>query len=534
VIDAVGSAVQLENPFPGLRSFTVDESHLFFGRDGQSDELLRKMDRSRFVAVVGVSGSGKSSLVRAGLLPSLFNGYLATAGPEWEIADLRPGSDPFPNLATALSRTRLWNDAITADALRASSLALVGAARESAQWRKGDNLLILVDQFEELFRYHVRRDSEMADRDEKASFVKVLLEAAAHRDLPIYVVITMRSDFLGDCAQFRDLPEAINNGQYLIPRMNREDRRSAVEAPIQVAGGSITPRLVYRILNDTGEDPGQLPVMQHALMRCWNYWCDRAQPGQPMDLEHYEAIGTLTRALSSHADEAYEEACRSLPGRGDEIVKRIFQRLRNRDVNGREIRRPTRFAELCAVAEASRAEMLTVLECFHRDRRTFLVPAPTESMTDDVQIDITHECLLRQWDRMVGWVAEELESQRIYRRLADRAEEPAAPAEGVTPTIDFLRGTPLQLALDWWERRRPTRVWAERYHRGFDAAEAFLRKSQAYRDVQRRAEEEAKQREKQLQVASARREQEAREKELKKRVAYALAGDTTEQSLSCQ
>lgn len=514
---AAATGMQFENPFLGLRSFTSDESYLYFGREGQSDELLRKMDRSHFLAILGVSGSGKSSLVRAGLLPSLYSGYLARAGADWHIADFRPGGDPIGNLAAALSRTGLVGNTLDAELLRSSSLAIVSTlkqARESGAWPEGENLLVLADQFEELFRFQVRQESSMADRDEKAAFVKLLLEAGRQQELPIYVVITMRSDFLGDCSHFRDLPEAINNGQYLIPQMTRDQRRAAIESPVKVAGATIAPRLVQRILNDIGEDPGQLPIMQHALMRTFDHWCERGATAEPLDVIDYEAIGTLSDALSAHADEALEDAGRSLPGRGVEVTKRIFQRLRERDANGREIRKPTPVAELAAIAEATPDEILALLECFRREKRSFVMPPMDVRLTGDTPVDITHESLLRRWKRMTEWVAEELESRRIYVRLADRADE-----QEHTEFSDFLRGTHLQVALEWWERRRPNREWAERYHAGFEAAERFLRASEENSQRERLQQEQARQAEEQRKLDEAQRIQREREETLRRAAA---------------
>jgi hypothetical protein len=136
-----------------------------------------------------------------------------------------------------------------------------------------ENLLLVVDQFEELFRFQ-----SMSGGEEAAAFVNLLLEAARSRTASIYVVLTMRSDFLGDCAQFRDLPEAINDGQYLIPRMSRSQRRQAIVGPVAVGAAArgqpvaMTPRLVQCLLNDVGDNPDQLPVLQHALMRTWDTW----------------------------------------------------------------------------------------------------------------------------------------------------------------------------------------------------------------------------------------------------------------------
>ena len=506
-------------PFPGLRSFSQDESELFFGREGQSDELARKLGQSRFVAVVGTSGTGKSSLVRAGLMPSLEGGCLVKAGSNWRIVDMRPGSRPIENLAAALDVARISEAGVDPGLLRSSSLALLDLARQAYEGQRlgsDENLLILVDQFEELFRY---KASSMDDRDEKAAFVKLLLEVTKQREFPVYVVITMRSDFLGDCARFRDLPENINAGQYLIPRMTRDQRREAIEGPVHMAGSAIASRLVQRILNDVGEDPDQLPVMQHALMRTWYHWRSRNRADLPVDIEDYEAIGTLENALSSHADKAYAQACAKVPGRGDRIVKRIFQRLRERDASGRETRRPTPLRELCEVSEASQEDVLAVLECFRREGRSFLMPPTSVDLAGEREVDITHESLLRQWKRLQGppsedsgWLAEEEESRRTMVRLADRAEQqvPGKP--------DYLRAPLLQVALDWWNKRKPTEAWAERYTPSFRIADEFLHESEKN---EKRELEQAAQREKEAELARV-EQAELRAKQVKVRRALII------------
>src|SRR5439155_5550285 len=264
--------------------------------------------------------------------------------------------------------------------------------------------------------------------------------------------------------------------------MTRNQRREAIEGPIHMAGSTIMPRLVQRILNDVGEDPDQLPVMKHALRRTWCHWSEQARHDVAVDIPDYEAIGTLENALSTHADEAYAEACAKVPERSRQIVKRIFQCLRERDASGRETRRPTSLWELCAVAEASPEEVLAGLECFRREGRSFLMPPMAVNLKADREVDITHESLLRQWKRLLGplseedkgWLTEEEESRRTILRLADRAEQ----TQGGT---DYLRGPLLQLALDWWNKRRPNKEWAGRYTPSFDAAEEVLRESEENR-----------------------------------------------------
>ena len=273
-----------DNPYPGLRPFLADETHLFFGRDEQRVELLRRLRLSRFLAIIGTSGSGKSSLVRAGLLPGLHGGFMAGRGGYWRVADLRPGTDPIGNLARALDQPEVLHEdadgergpSYTETTLRRSAQGLVEAVRE-ARLPAADRLLVLVDQFEELFRGLEARDSAKA-RDDASAFVKLLLAASGQTELNIYVVITMRSDFLGDCARFRGLPEAINGGQYLIPRLTRDQIAEAVTGPAAVMGVALSPPLVNRLLNDVGDNPDQLPILQHALMRTWDEWARRGCP----------------------------------------------------------------------------------------------------------------------------------------------------------------------------------------------------------------------------------------------------------------
>jgi ABC-type glutathione transport system ATPase component len=179
------------NPFPGLRPFEFDESHLFFGRDGQSKRLIGKLSRTRFLAVVGTSGSGKSSLVRAGLLPVLLGGFMTSAGSDWRIAIMRPGNDPLSKLAAAINSPEVFGSedeenkalqiAITEATLRRGSLGLVEAVAQSGM-PKHENLLVVVDQFEELFRFAREASRRAKDEGERyqndaAAFVKLLLEA---------------------------------------------------------------------------------------------------------------------------------------------------------------------------------------------------------------------------------------------------------------------------------------------------------------------------------------------------------------------
>src|SRR5262249_35628151 len=274
--------------------------------------------------------------------------------------------------------------------LRRSALGLVEATRQ-ARMPANENLLVVVDQFEEIFRFR-RMSKREGPEDEAAAFIKLLLEASRALTLPIYIMLTMRSDFLGDCAQFRDLPEAINDGQFLIPRMTRDQRRQAIEGPVAVGGATMTPRLVQRLLNDVGDNPDQLPILQHALMRTWENW--RANGAPALDLPHYDAIGGMAEALSQHADEVFG----TLPDdRSRTVAEKLFRALTDTSTDPRGLPRPTPLEDLCAATSATEAEVRTVIEAFRQPGSSFLIPPVGTELRVDSVVDISHQSFIPLW-----------------------------------------------------------------------------------------------------------------------------------------
>ncbi|MBT7910047.1 MAG: hypothetical protein HN607_05895, partial [Verrucomicrobia bacterium] len=493
------------NPFPGLRPFQIEEKYLFFGREEQTSELLTRLRKTRFLAVVGVSGSGKSSLVRAGLLPELHGGTMATAGSSWEVAVMRPGGDPLTNLAEALIEADIHDAdeehiaSHVRSSLARSGMGLVEAIKQG-DLPENTNLLLVVDQFEEIFRF--RRMSGLSE-EEAGHFITLLLEASEQIELPIYVVLTMRSDFLGDCAQFRGLAESVNEGEYLIPRLNRNQRRQAIEGPVAVGQREITSRLIQRLLNDIGDDPDQLPILQHALMRTWDHWDESGADG-PLDLDHYQATGGMDEALSRHADEVHAE----LPD--DEhrwIAEKLFKALTEKVDQNRGIRRPMQFRELCEIIEKDEDKISTVVDAFRRQGRTFIMPSGDAAITPNTVIDISHESLMRAWRRLRDWVDDEAQSAKIYRRLADTS---SLYQEG---KAGYYRDPDLQIALSWREETKPNKTWADHYFPGFDEAMVFLDQSHEEAGREEREREEARQRELAQAQALAQAQQERAETE---------------------
>jgi tetratricopeptide (TPR) repeat protein len=476
----------LSNPFPGLRPFEADEEHLFFGREQEIDELLRRLRRTRFLMVVGSSGTGKSSLVRSGLIPSLQSGFMLKAGSNWRVVIFRPGNNPIGNMAYAMDapdalgtegELASTNRILLEATLHRSSLGVVQAVRQS-QIPAQDNLLIVVDQFEELFRFRCS-GSGGNSRDEAVAFFKLLLEGTRQQDVPIYVVLTMRSDFLGDCMEFQGLPEAVNDGLYLIPRMTRDELRSAITGPVAVAGAGITQRLVLRLLNDVGDDHDQLPVLQHALMRAWDHWEPHRGNDPSIDIADFEAIGGLQGAMSAHAEEAFEEA--GVDG-GRRIVERVFKGLTDTYSDSRGVRRATSIEELAAICEVPDAQIIQIVEVFRRPGRSFLTPHAGVPLESGTIVDLSHESLMRCWTRLVTWTEEERESAESYVRIAQAA---AWCEEG---TGSLWIDPQLETGLQWQARNQPTAAWAQRYDANFDRAMSFLDRSEAQREAEREKE----------------------------------------------
>jgi WD40 repeat protein len=457
------------NPFVGLRPFESSEDFLFFGREEQTLELLQRLHQHHFVAVIGSSGSGKSSLIKAGLIPALEAGYLVNDREHWMIASMKPGQEPLSNLVGAvLEQVKETAEKTTAkEVMEKIKEEGVDALLHLLQplWKGETNFFLLVDQFEELFRIAINQN-EVKSKDEATDFVNILLALAEQKELPVYVVITMRSDFIGDCTQFFGLPEALNKSQYLVPRLTRTQLKTTIEGPVKLFKGKIDPVLTARLLNDSQLVKDELPLLQHALMRTWDYEVDVNKSGE-LDLTDYEKIGGIEKALSNHADEALTGMSESELA----LTKKLFQALTTIDENGRKIRRPVCLGELEAVTGAGREQLLSLITRFIEGARSFLV-INKSAAEQDWLIDISHESLIRQWGLLSGWVDEEAESVKMYLRLVESTTLYQEKKK------DLMSGSELQLAVHWYERFKPLPVWAQRYNPGFENSVQYLKESE--------------------------------------------------------
>ncbi|MEQ9412672.1 MAG: hypothetical protein RIF39_02505, partial [Cyclobacteriaceae bacterium] len=382
------------NPFPGLRPFSIDESHLYFGREGQVDDILVQLSAHRSVTLMGYSGRGKSSLMHCGLVPVLYGGFMTQTGPHWHIVTVRPGVSPIANLANAIidyqintqqidESDREIHKAIISSVLRSSPDGLVEVAKY-IQAKANENVFFMIDQFEELFRYDESSGDEHSN--DATAYVNLILNAVHQTKVPVYVALNMRSDFIGECSTFTGLTQMINASNYLVPQMTREQKRMAIEGPIAVGGGKISGRLVKKLLADIDKHQDQLPILQHALMRTWDYWVDNRESGEPMDVRHYNAIGRIEQALSLHANEAYDE----LTSKEKEIAEILFKNVTEKGEDNTGMRRPVKITNVSEIAEASDADVIKVVENFRKPGRSFLMPDASTKLTSNSVVELSH------------------------------------------------------------------------------------------------------------------------------------------------
>jgi hypothetical protein len=496
-----------ERPYVGLRTFEQEDRRYFCGRSAHVKEVIERLNHQRLVAVVGLSGSGKSSLVRAGVIPELYADRLKDASSDWLIAMATPANDPLTRMGDKLKaavkehyaakRRDAGTDCPTEetieewaagvhDALQTGSLGLAKAIA-TAELKRRTRVLLIVDQFEELFRYWKRTSRD--GKDEVEVFIQQLLELTSDPDGRVYVIITMRSDYLGDCARYEGLAEAVNSGLYLTPRLNREQLREAIEVPAQKCRRTIAPEFVHHLINDVVNDQDQLPILQHALMRCW----EKAQKNNSkiIDVAQYvdKEIGG-PNALDVHGEEIYsglaedvfanhgQVAGNAARKQQQDIAEALFKRITKRATGPADEERKTdgtrdatKLETICLETGFKREDIVPVINAFRERNRAFLRPGEDEAekLEDDSVIDITHESLIRKWNKLGKWVKEESDYAHLYLQLSEEAAQ-AAPNE-------FLSQSKLNIYTEWQESKTQNANWARRYGGSYERAITYLAKS---------------------------------------------------------
>jgi hypothetical protein len=480
-------------PYPGLRPFHEEESIFFKGREEHIHKIITQLQEKRFLMVTGASGDGKSSLIYAGLIPRARAGFFKARFNNWIIADFRPEREPVHNLAAALSKSLGYaNTKVVQDELNYgfSSLAKVyteskhfvnydsagytsaTADEKLTQKNSGSNLMILVDQFEELF---TNSQNLVAGRPsvQAATLINLLIETtkvATRDNLPIYIVCTMRSDYIGDCAAFKGLPEHIVYSQFFVPRLKRQEIHKAILEPARLSGNHIENRLIERIINDLTDGQDQLPVLQHALNRIWRRHMEDG--AKSMDLIHLAKVGGLPEdmlppedrkefagwlsvqsenkrrvlsnpsifnILNAHARELFEAGCENYMKQAggavtrtaaEHVLKKIFTCLTKMN-DGRAVRNRIMVQEirqiLSGIDGLTSDTVEQLMNGFRHSDNSLVKPYVTsdlrsQKLKDSDILDITHEALIRNWMELTEWTRQDYENVQVLNDFKKQLE----------------------------------------------------------------------------------------------------------------
>jgi hypothetical protein len=420
------SSAEPVNPFPGLRPFRPDENKMFFGRESEVGEISGKLLQNRIISVIGDAGCGKSSLINCGLIPEM----ISLTGKEkssLKIISFNPGNDPIGNMKNAFA------------------LAI------------SEKVLIIVDQFEELFT-HNRDETGILKGENTSEFVVLLRNAVNQTSAEIYIVLAIRSENIGECAQIEGLTKLINNSNYLVPQMARGNYKSIFENSFLSAGARINPQLVVTVLDDISDLNDPLAILQHMMMRIYSYWHSTGETGRAVDLSDYLGAGTINGALSKHAEEAFEELDPELKV----ICRSMFRAMCGERIDRKETRHPLTLGSLKSILQCTGDEVSQIIEKFRAPSRSFLTPVFTVPLDEKSVIDFSTERLTGMWNRLKYWHEEELSSVMMYRQLSETSE---MFQKG---KATLLKDTDLHLAVKWRDSQKPTLSWAARYDPAFE------------------------------------------------------------------
>ncbi|MFN5183861.1 MAG: GldM family protein [Bacteroidota bacterium] len=531
-------------PYPGLRPFNENEAIFFKGREEHIEQIIKQLEEKKFLMLTGASGDGKSSLVYAGVIPNARAGFFKAKFNNWLIADFRPERQPLKNISDSLSRLLKIDDSTkTEKELSYGFSALIDLYKSSPYWvdqessgylslpekdkmktkKKGANLMILVDQFEEFFTNPENYSAGKASI-ESQTVVNLLLETtrlALEQDIPIYIICTMRSDYVGQCAAFRGLPEYIGYSQFFVPRLKRKEIYQVIEEPALLNGNKISKRLVDMLINEMNDGIDQLPVLQHALNQIWQI----ADKGMAeMDIIHFAMAGgisasqlpneqkikfeewfstipntrrkyyespSLQNIIDLHANALLDSACahfKKLSGNeisNEEtlrIVTTVFKCLTKID-SGRAIRNRMTLEEIQNVFNDSGIEtnkISAVITIFRLEGNNFIRPfLPTETnsvdTTKNLPLDITHESLIRNWGLLRGWAIEEendiqnfLELEKQVKRWATDDNKQIFLSNRRSNFL--LSKGPYEYFNQWFVQFKPTAQWLVKYDLNDDEA----------------------------------------------------------------
>ncbi len=389
-----------ENPYKGLQAFGETDAEDFYGRDSLVAELVAALGDHRLVAVVGPSGIGKSSVVKAGLVPALRKGALP-GSERWVISDMFPGSYPFEELSAALLRVAVERPDNLVEELAGDELGMRRVVKRILP--PGSELLLVIDQFEELFTL-------TADEETRRRVLDGLTALAGDPRSQVRVVITLRADFLDHPLRYPEFGELLRAGMLAVAAPSEDELAEAIERPPSRVGVRFAPGLVSQIVADVRDQPGALPLLQYALTELF-----AARTSDLLTLDAYLATGGVVGALGRRAEELYQR----LDTRAQAACRQVFLRLVTVDPAAQDTRRRVRRRELRQLE--LHADALDEILTRYGEHR--LLSFDREPLTRAPTVEVAHEALLTQWDRLRSWIEERREDLLLHRRLAEAVEE---------------------------------------------------------------------------------------------------------------
>ena len=399
---------ETHSPFRSLTVFEPEDSWLFFGRDAETEKLLDLLGRAPVLAVLGNSGSGKSSLIRAGLVPALQRGRFPERGSapdSWRVAVFRPSNDPFQELAETLPGQ------LAPELSPTERVALIEKCKKTfpsggealrnaiAAVAKGSRTLLVADQFEEIFT--LTTDPEMRSR-----YIESLLAAARIEGaFPVYLVVSVRADFYANCLDHRKLSELLQANLFNVPRMEGHQLREAIEQRLALAVARAEPGLIDSLLADVGTEPGNLALLEHTLGQLWK----KRGPDRVLTNQSYTDIGRLQGALGRHADDVVSDIRVEALQR---LVPKIFLDLVQLGEGAQDTRRRVPKQRLLRLGNSDQVERLL-------DQ----LAAGRLILVGQDFVEVSHEALIRAWPQLREWLANNREELRLERNLVDAADE---------------------------------------------------------------------------------------------------------------
>jgi formylglycine-generating enzyme required for sulfatase activity len=401
-----------EPPYMGLRYFDTSDVDLFYGREALTRELLERVQKESFLAIVGASGSGKSSVARAGLIP-----LWKQENERLVIHIITPTARPLENLAACLTRE---SESVTATSTLMDDLMKdTRSLRLYVKKALGETkLLLLVDQFEETFTL-------CKDGAERKAFIENLL-SLAEADGTERVIITLRADFYHHCAEYEGLRSALKTHQEYIGAMTADELRQAITTPAETNGWDFQPGLVDLILSDVGAEPGALPLLSHALLETW-----KRRQGRTLTLQGYHEAGGVKKAITQTAESVYDK----LTPAEQTIARGIFLRLTELGEGVQDTRRRVKMDEL---GQAKEQDAVTKVLKTLTDARLVT--------TEEDSAEVAHEALIREWGTLRKWLDEDRESLRTHRHLTESAGEWQRRGKEAS---ELYRGARLKQLQDW-------------------------------------------------------------------------------------